>query len=440
MVSKKGLAVLFVVVVSAVACVLSVRADADVKSLTPPKNILLISDFHLNSDSTNTMQLSPSAVSLVNDLDKTNLVQLLNGIQGGITNGQIATPDCIIFLGDAVRHLRLTSEMVIADENNIFTKLLETFPRIPIFYVCGNLDPLKSNNGPFYDPTQSPSNRSPYTIAMNNGWSNGFLSTGNQYVSGANNIFPCLITEDTQNGYYAAYLGENLRLITLNTVMFMSQRVDIAESDAQNELTWFSNQLAIAAATNESVLIATHVPFGMPLTTNTENWVSTDEEVFLRIFKQFKGTIIGVLAGHTHMEEMRIIQDGSSDVGVLVFAAGMCTFSGNSPAFKTIYYGETASNKWALTDYETFSFIYLTNAVPPEPQLQKLYQFSEYYGPSSASSIIGALTNVTAEKMQLYYTAGNTNYPGLILYPENIYVALPRLYSVIAPWLSLLLN
>ena len=438
MVVSKSFTLSLVAAVGVVAYVCLGAPTARVSNVCFPTtgNILVVSDLHLNSDSTNIMPLCPFVPSRTNDIDSTTLAQLLNGIKGGLTNGQIAAPNCVIFLGDAARHSRLSSEEIIKDENHVFTKLLETFPANPIFYVCGNEDPIGLHDGPFYDPNQEPSNASPYTVAMNNGWSNGFLSTGDQYVPGGDNTYPCLITENTQYGYYAAYLQPGFRLITLNTVMFMLKRVSITEDEAQSELAWFSGQLAAAAASNESVLVATHVPFGTRLNTNEVEWVSSDQAVFLSLFRKYKGIIIGVLAGHTHMEEMRIVQDGSSNVGVLLNNAGMCTYSANSPAFKTIYY-QTIDGQWALTDYKTFSFIYLTNSVPPEPELHTLYQFSEYYGESGGSSIIGSLTNVTAEKMLVYYTAGNTNYPGQILYPENIYVPLLR---PIVPWLVLLFN
>ncbi len=396
--------------------------DAQAGMVNPSNNFLIVTDLHVNSSKTDRMQLCPFDATRSNDLDAVTMDIFLKSITNGICMGQIATPDFVIFLGDIVRHERGGASNSIADEYCVFKALLKTFPQIPIFYVYGNHDSLFNVWGPIVDPNIVGSNCSPYNIAMNTGWSNGFLSTGNIYTHSDSNAFPCIINYSPSNGYYSAYLQKNLRLVAVNSVTFTPQRLGVTEQDAQNELDWLAGELAAAAAGDESVLIALHVPFGRYLTSNENYWLAGDQQRFLSIFRNYKNIIIGVLAGHTHTEEMRILVEEQKSVNGEYYTAALSTASGNSPAFRTVYYSMTNS-MWVLNDAETFNFA--NGAHEDDPLMQSLYQFRPYYGPAVAPSMIACLSNVTANKIDMYFTAGNTNFTIPITHPSNLYINLP---------------
>lgn len=395
-------------------------------------NFLLIPDIHLNSTTTRKMVLNPTAPDDNNSLDSATFQDELDKITAAIKGQSIATPEFIIFLGDMVRHKRNGPTDAVTDLKAVFTALnsfaTQFTPAIPVFFVFGNHDSLSDVWGEFYSPQAYQGYHSPYEIALDNNWKDGFLNTGK--ICDLKNGFtePCINSENTQFGYYTAYLRANLKMIALNTVMFTPERIGTTEQEAMDELTWLENELRIAAAQHESVLITTHVPFGSNLDSKAANWVTTDQNRFLQILNTYKNTIIGMLAAHTHMEEAKIVQEAltKKDVAVLTYGASLCTLSGNAPAFKTVYFG-SKHNHWALTDYDTFNFTSPEfNNYFAKPKLSKLYTFSNYYCGGSGKTILQCAHDITAKKLEHYYTAGNPNYSQKIAEPRNLIVTIPN--------------
>jgi sphingomyelin phosphodiesterase acid-like 3 len=443
-------------------------------------NFLVIPDIHLNSATTHRMEISPAQPSYDNDIDLTTLQTLLDKIRDGINGGSIPVPDFIISLGDFPRHRRQSVDEVISDEQESFS-LLKNFaaqftPEIPIFFVFGNHDSLPAVWGQFYSTESYSGFHSPYEIAQGEGWVNGFLSTGVKcgVTSTATTTIaaathkakastPCIINENKTYGYYSAYLQDKLRMIALNTVLFTPQRIGTTEADAVAQLNWLQTELQSAASNQESVLLVSHVPFGDDLGSTNNFWVASDQTTFLRLLQTYQKNIIGILAGHTHREESKIVQDGAANnknIALLMIAAELASISANAPSFRTIYYSATAKKggeiggevkssgenrdggNWELTDYATYNFIdgkargvrYSYSLT--EPLLQKLYEYSNYYCGGNAGDYVGGVhvhaknilecaQNITAQKMETYYTAGNPNYMEEIKIPQHIYVVIP---------------
>lgn len=399
-------------------------------------NFLLLPDIHLNATTLHKMDINPSKVDVNNDIDLDTLQRLLDMIEAGINNKTIATPKFIVFLGDMVQHRRHGMEEVVNDEATVFAELKkfsEQFtPSIPVFFVFGNHDSLSNVWGEFYSKTPSSEGfHSPYEIAITKGWHDGFLTTGKMCDANAQANPPCILNENIQYGYYSAYLQPNLKMIALNTVMFTPQRLGTTEEDAINELNWLETELFNAVLHHDSVLLATHVPFGDNLDDNTTFWIDSDQSRFLQIIQTYKRNIIGMLAAHTHKEEAKVVQEAltNKNIAVLTFGAALSTSTGNAPSFKTIYFSNGSSNSknsWALTDYETFNF---TDAAVAQYftkiNLNKLYKYSDYYCDGQGKTILDCAHNITGKKMEHYYTAGNPNHKEKIKVPENIIVTIP---------------
>jgi sphingomyelin phosphodiesterase acid-like 3 len=433
-----------IIVVSFFAIIFSMRfetACAAEKSVSVElQNFLVIPDIHTNSNETSPiMQINPSGpeTGLKNNLDHGTFVELMSKITDGISNGTVATPEFVIFLGDMVHNGDDDDPPSrVADENSAFALLKNTFPTIPIFYVFGNHDSVHQVWGPFYDTTPgAESPHSPYEVAKNNGWSDGFLSTGTMCSSDKNFSTPCLIYENTQYGYYSAYLKPHLRMIALNTPMLDTQAIGTTAAVANAQLDWFDAQMRIAVAHGDSVMLAMHVPLGSSLDSEPENKLTgalpAYETRMLQTIANYHENIIGMIAAHTHMDSMRIFTQTTSTnrVGFLINPAALSTRSGNAPSFKTIYFSQQGAsfNDWVLTDYDTFNFI--ENDVRKNNkrsfELQKLYNFNDYYCGGTATSINACLGNITVDKMNLYHTAGNPNYFLDIVNPQNVFIALP---------------
>lgn len=385
--------------------------------LNNENNFLVISDIHLDKSSTHLMEISPSKGSKENDLDLATFEKLISDIDLNIKMGMIAQPQFILLLGDIVGHLRTTSTSALESEASVFSVLKTTFPDTPIFYTFGNNDSLKVNYGPFRNQNQGEAIQSPYDVAKINGrWKNGFLSSG-EICAYKNHDYPCIIKENLQHGYYSAYINPGFRLISLNTVLFSPNRTEVAKQDAMNQLEWLNVQLKLATKNKESVLITMHIPPGNNIYDHSRFWLDDEENLFLKLVKRYQNTIMGILASHTHIEELKLIKDEvNKNISGIYFIAALSTSHGNEPSVKTFYYSNN-NEKWLLSNYKTFHFTLNQST----PIFNKLYDYRDYYcDHSDQSNLSSCLKNVIPDKIKKYLSAGNPNYEGIMKSPDDI--------------------
>lgn len=389
------------------------------------ENFLVITDIHLSSTSKHAMDINPNKYKPENDLDLANFKKLLKILSENVKKRNISQPKFILCLGDLVGHLRTTTKAVIQDEVIVFSELKNNFPKTPIFYVFGNNDSLAINYGPFSVNNLPKKDTSPYEIAQSRAsWKNGFLSNGNICQSDTKETnFPCLLQIEKKQGYYSAYLAPKLRLITLNSILFSVLRKQVTAQDASKQLLWLKSQLERAKASQESVLLAMHIPPGQNVYDNSSFWLPKEEAVFLKMISRYHNRIIGILVAHTHAEELKIIKDASNkNIASVYFTAALSTAHGNAPSVKTFYFDKNSSEAWQLRNFETFHF-YINN----QNQLlfSKLYDYNAYYcNRNPAGRIFQYLNNVTPEKMNTYFSAGNPNFSGNIKFPDAIVITL----------------
>lgn len=384
-------------------------------------NFLVISDIHLDVNSSHAMEISPQRGNIANDLDLTTFKALMAKIHDSIAAGKISKPQFVLLLGDIVGHIRIGADSVITSESKVFNELKSNFPNIPIFYTFGNNDSLASNYGPFKDRTKSPYT-SAYDVAKQAAnWSDGFLSTG-VLCEQSPKTFPCLISENTNSGYYDAYIQLSFRLISLNTVMF-SRHSNPSPEEAKQELQWLETQLKVATTNHETVLITMHIPFGNNVYDHTNFWNPTYQTTFLQLLKTYKESIVGVLAAHTHNDELKIIKDatGNTITGIYLTAA-LSTSHGNAPSVKTFYFAKSKNSQWQITNYKSFYFSMNNNHL----DLTKLYDYQGEYCPFVAVDLYACLDNVTINQLHKYYTAGNKNNVGMMSSPEDMVFKIPN--------------
>jgi hypothetical protein len=116
------------------------------------------------------------------------------------------------------------------------------------------------------------------------------------------------------------------------------------------------------------------------VTAPTMLWVSTNQTAFLSIIEKYPGVIAMSLAGHTHMDEFRLMSPGNA----LAITAGISPCFGNNPAYK-IFTLDNAS----LTPID-YSSVNCNLAVTP-------FQFNDYYTFSQVYGLQGPLANSLAE-------------------------------------------
>ena len=271
----------------------------------------------------------------------------------------------------------------------------------PVIYAPGNIDTYEQNLGPNLNEWDL----GPDTAFLQNNeatvW-NQFLQQ--QADPTFTNTFP------TGGYYFFQYVPKNsktspLRIVVLNSNSFVAGSPTY--SNASTELTWLGQQLQAAQKAGQEVWILMHVPPGensqwiaqvAPLPQDvpdvesnpefmmwdpTVQWTPTTPS-FLQTLQQYPGVVTLMLAGHTHMDEYRILAPGY----VVEQLPGISPCFGNNPAYKIL---TVTQNTFTPTDYQSFD---LNQSYPL--QFDALYQFSTTYG---AQSTLGSSLEVLYPKL-----------------------------------------
>ncbi|MHB8770990.1 MAG: metallophosphoesterase [Syntrophales bacterium] len=190
-------------------------------------------------------------------------------------------------------------------------------------------------------------------------------------------------------GYYSAEPpGTNLMSISLNTIIFSpSPYIGDVSSTVDAELAWLDERLASAKAQGKKVWLLMHAPPGADINTTAtlvDNnghiasaammWKADYQTRFLQILLKYPGIITLMLAGHTHMDEYRILP--TSDV--VEITPSISPWFANNPAFKVL---SLSSDTLKATDYSILNYDLATNPL----------QFNSSYTFSAAYSVQGLL-------------------------------------------------
>jgi hypothetical protein len=351
------------------------------------------------------MEINPKGDSKDNDMDKKSFNKIMDAVSKTISETD-SKPEFILYLGDMVGHegfidkLLNRSKFVKSIEKTYFKKILKNNPDTPIINVFGNNDSLESNYGKFEDDKVSP-----YTIAMDNGFKDGFLSTGIKCDKGnVKQVYPCIVDEDAKNGFFSISLKKNLILLGMNSVMF-SPHSAMNNKAAFEQMTLLDRELKLADKNNTQVLIAMHIAAGNNVYDGSHFWVKDDYAEFLHLLSIHKRVVKGILTGHTLMEEFKVLDFSGTQIGEY-FTAGLSTTHGNSPSFKIFNMAET-DGKWSIDDYTT----YQTHNTKGDPIFTKYYSFASTYCDNIKykKDINNCLYGISFEDILPKYTVGNPN-------------------------------
>jgi len=190
-------------------------------------------------------------------------------------------------------------------------------------------------------------------------------------------------------GYYQAQPpSSEVLFVCLNSVMFsVHWSAEGGEEAAMRQLNWLEETLENARQQGKKVWMIMHVPPGASVYSTVSKymddtgqisdaammWKTSYQERFLEIIRPYGDTIEACFAGHTHMDEYRILfyeSDGSPEP-VLVISAISPQF-GNNPAFKVF----TADQlNWELQDYHSVAYPFQNQ----DSVYESLYSFSDAY-------------------------------------------------------------
>jgi sphingomyelin phosphodiesterase acid-like 3 len=300
----------------------------------------------------------------------------------------LGTSPAVLFTGDFLGHglgqlypaysVHKTADEAAAFVDKTLTFVLQQIRAavgsIPVYFALGNCDSY-TGYGP--DGNFLANNAQQlYRLALND--------AGNEQE---------VISNVTNGGYYSVEpAGMDLMIIALNTIA-LSPLVTANPTVIADQFKWFDAQLAQASAAGKKVWLLMHAPPGADegttgeaandngqITTATMMWVDANQAKFMEIIEKYPGVITMSLAGHTHMDEFRLMSPGNP----LAITAGISPVFGNNPAYKIFTLDRLSV---APADY---SAVNCNLAITPS-------QFNSYYTFSQAYELEGSLATSFAE-------------------------------------------
>jgi hypothetical protein len=360
----------------------------------------------------NTTNSAPS--SLGNDTNYALLSLALASIKQNLGASPV-----VLFTGDFLGHgldqlYPAYSVNKTADEASAFVDKTLTFVLQQIKTACGNLPVLFAVGNCDSYTGDGPDS----TFLANN--ASQLYST---LLSGAVNQQDFLTTFKA-GGYYAAEpMGSNLMVISLNTIAFspLVQNADGSENNAAavgTELAWLDSKLAAAQVTGQKVWLLMHAPPGADERTTASNiqssghlaaatmmWEPNYQATFLQTLAKYSGVISMMLAGHTHMDEYRIVLPNI----VLEITPSISPCFSNDPAYKLFTLDQQT---FAPVDFSSVN----CNLASAPAQFSDYYTFSQAYSMSGSLPLLLAslypqlVTNSSLQALYRgYYYSGNNS-------------------------------
>ncbi|MGB8193837.1 MAG: metallophosphoesterase [Chitinophagaceae bacterium] len=292
---------------------------------------------------------------------------------------QLANPDFIIITGDFLRHrFRENYNSYFKnypDSFHAFTSktirflawmLDKHFPQTVILPVLGNNDAFCGD----------------YEIAPKDAFLTMFASAfaplqrNNDAAMDSN-----FINQFSKGGYYtfSPKTAKTPKFIMLNTIFFSVNYEDTCAKQpvgdpGGEELKWLADTLSQANAANQPVWMAYHIPPGVDVFATLKNvscsvssssvmtmWNDSANKTFLDLVRKNAPVIRAGFAGHTHMDDFRVVYDGlQQPVSFIHITPAVSPLFYNNPGFQRLTY-DTVS--WSLLNSETF-YLNVGSATP----------------------------------------------------------------------------
>lgn len=246
----------------------------------------------------------------------------------------------------------------------------------------------------------------------------------------ADNAF---IAHFAKGGYYTYTLkdGSGGKLVLLNTIFFSSSYNNACETQpahpAADELNWLAAMLKQSQAQKTKLWLVAHIPPGIDVNktingkgTCVQNirtmWRDSCNQVFQAMVIKYSSVIKAGLAGHTHMDDFRLLYDvKGSPVFFMHITPAVSPLFGNNPGFQSLTYNKTS---FKLLDSKTY---YLNpNATASAWAFE--YDFKNTYNVKGINpvSLDGLRKNIAATPTYLnsyikYYDMSNPQQNGINL-------------------------
>jgi sphingomyelin phosphodiesterase acid-like 3 len=248
-------------------------------------------------------------------------------------------------------------------------QLVETFPDTPILPALGNNDDDCGD----------------YQVEPNGGFLADTLPLLRRLVGSLG--APGFDAEWPHYGNFAVSAGR-IRIVFPNTVLFSKHYRNACgtkpEPDpGQATLRWLGAELAAAKEAGRPVWLVYHIPPGIDGYATwykgacpdriVPMWRPADAEGFAKLLRQYGDTVKANIAGHTHMDDFRLMGDAAGNYGFALITPALSPIFGQNPAFRTMTYDEGGG----LLDQTTYNLTNLfETAIGLKPRWQAEYTFT----------------------------------------------------------------
>lgn len=239
----------------------------------------------------------------------------------------------------------------------VSSKMKHRLDEIPIYFALGNND---SYRGDYALEDEGEFLKSTCDLFYHN-WIHR-QATGDEY--------PEFRDSYSQHGYYNVEnpILDKGRIIGLNTNFFSVNNSDSIweKSPAAVELNWLEQQLKRAETNGDKVWLLLHIPPGVNVYSTEHKSKANDLQVYLQwkapynqsylsLVKRYHRNITASFAGHTHMDDFRLIYDKASDkqeaLDFIHITPSVSPVFGNNPVFQIL---SIDANTSSLSDAVTF--------------------------------------------------------------------------------------
>ena len=167
----------------------------------------------------------------------------------------------------------------------------------------------------------------------------------------------------SHGNYSVAVRG--LRIVFPNTVFFSLHYQNACGSSAvpdpgQATLDWLETELAAAKQTQERIWLVYHIPPGVDGYATLQHgscpsaivpmWSQSYAAPFDALLRRYADTVAASFAGHTHMDDFRLLGDDSGYYAFTLITPALSPIFGQNPAFRTVIY-DPAGNVLDQTTY-----------------------------------------------------------------------------------------
>jgi sphingomyelin phosphodiesterase acid-like 3 len=195
----------------------------------------------------------------------------------------------------------------------------------------------------------------------------------------------------TYGNYSAKVAG--IRVLSTNTNFFSIHYRNACGSASDADpgratLAWLERELAAARQAQEHVWLVYHIPpgidgyetlkRGMCPGTLVPMWAASYAEPFYALLRQYANTVVASFAGHTHMDDFRLIGDANGRYAFTLITPAISPIFGQNPAFRTISY-DTAGGIRDQTTYDLTNLQEATEARGVPPKWRAEYTFTRQW-------------------------------------------------------------